>query len=174
MRVFFDTEFTHLACPSLISIGLVSEDGAQAFYLECADYPRGICSNFVVQQVLPKLHATADVMLPKAALRLKLAEWIAARVSQYGSLSLVCDNHIDWELLVDILEGTPPAVHWQPLIGLFEEGEYGAAYLWYLEKHHQLIQPKLAHHALHDAQWMRHAYVLACERFGRFDEEARI
>lgn len=62
--VFFDTEFTHLKPiideSSLISIGLVTEDGKRSFYAEINDsYSLEDCSDFVKQIVLPLLDAPA-------------------------------------------------------------------------------------------------------------------
>lgn len=55
MRVFLDTEFTCLARPQLISIGLVSEDGRE-FYRELKDtWTLAGCSLFVLGWVLPLL-----------------------------------------------------------------------------------------------------------------------
>lgn len=63
-KVFLDTEFTDFNQPNLISIGLVTEDGLNSFYVELVDaYTMMQCSYFVHEWVLPLLDAK-PMMLP--------------------------------------------------------------------------------------------------------------
>lgn len=56
MKVFFDTEFTGLhQNTTLISIGLVAEDGA-TFYAEFTDYDRDQVDDWLEMNVISKLH----------------------------------------------------------------------------------------------------------------------
>lgn len=77
VRLFFDTEFTELGInPRLISIGLISEDGAREFYAELIDtYQYSHCSTFVRETVLPHLHRE-DVTMTMFELCLRLGSWI--------------------------------------------------------------------------------------------------
>lgn len=55
MNLFFDCEFTGLRQnTTLISIGIVSEDGRK-FYAEFADYDRGQCDNWIEENVISHL-----------------------------------------------------------------------------------------------------------------------
>lgn len=77
MLIFFDTEFTELGLdPRLISIGLVSEDGAREFYAELSDtYQLTDCSDFVREAVLLHLEGGATRMVMDE-LTLCLGNWI--------------------------------------------------------------------------------------------------
>lgn len=56
MRIFFDTEFTGLhQFTTLISIGLVAEDGKE-FYAEFTDYDKTQVDNWLKENVVDKLH----------------------------------------------------------------------------------------------------------------------
>lgn len=59
VNVFVDTEFTDLSKPSsLVSIGLINENGDRTFYSELTDtYSRSTCSEFLLSNVLPVLDA---------------------------------------------------------------------------------------------------------------------
>jgi hypothetical protein len=78
MSVFFDTEFTSIdptedCC--LISIGCVAQDGRE-FYAELSDtYHHGMCSQFVIETVLPLLDG-GSVKMMEAQLALRLKEWV--------------------------------------------------------------------------------------------------
>ena len=56
MKLFFDTEFTGLRKDTtLISIGIVSEDGRK-FYAELTDYNENQCNKWINQNVVKNLH----------------------------------------------------------------------------------------------------------------------
>lgn len=77
MLVFFDTEFTEIGLdPKLISIGLITEDGAHTFYAELSDtYQTHDCSPFVQEAVLPHLQGGLHLM-DANSLSLRLGNWI--------------------------------------------------------------------------------------------------
>lgn len=55
MRIFFDTEFTGLhQHTTLISIGLVTEDGRE-FYAELTDFDQGQVDNWIQENVIDRL-----------------------------------------------------------------------------------------------------------------------
>ena len=79
MQVFFDTEFTTLDSKNgyvrLISIGLIAQDG-RTFYAELSDtYHRGLCSQFVLDTVLPLLQG-GEYLMTEAELSTRLRDWI--------------------------------------------------------------------------------------------------
>ena len=79
MQVFFDTEFTMLekknGHPYLISIGCVAQDGRE-FYAELSDtWHEGLCSDFVVETVLPLLQG-GEYRMTEAVLAERLKDWI--------------------------------------------------------------------------------------------------
>lgn len=58
MKIFFDTEFTGLVPnTTLISIGMVSEDGRK-FYAEFTDYDKKLCDAWVIKNVIANLILT--------------------------------------------------------------------------------------------------------------------
>ena len=65
MKIFFDTEFTGLhQQTTLISIGLVSEDGRN-FYAECYDYDPAQLNPWIAENVLAHLQFTDPAMQDK-------------------------------------------------------------------------------------------------------------
>ena len=58
MLLFLDTEYTGFdsPTPTLISLGIVTEDGQREFYVELKDtWKEADCSKFVKREVLPVL-----------------------------------------------------------------------------------------------------------------------
>lgn len=78
MQVFFDTEFTTLdekGIRRLISIGCIAQTGEE-FYCELSDtYHEGLCSDWVIQNVLPLLQG-GECRMTEAALAVHLKEWV--------------------------------------------------------------------------------------------------
>lgn len=77
MIIFLDTEFTGLGIdPKLISIGLITEDGAYELYAELSDtYQPADCASFVHEAVLPHLQG-GDALMTMNELTLRLGNWI--------------------------------------------------------------------------------------------------
>lgn len=107
VKVFFDTEFTHLHFNiendmKLISAGFVTENGSE-FYCELIDnYQKSDCSHFVIEAVLPHLNsAKYGLHTVKAACNLK--EWIEA-FNEPVCMASDSPNY-DWPLIMDLLLG---------------------------------------------------------------------
>lgn len=76
--VFFDTEFTTASengIRRLISIGCVAQTGEE-FYCELTGtYHEGLCSDWVIQNVLPLLQG-GECRMTEAELAARLKEWV--------------------------------------------------------------------------------------------------
>ncbi|MHB1592527.1 MAG: 3'-5' exoribonuclease domain-containing protein [Sulfuricella sp.] len=147
LRIFFDTEFTDLVTdPRLISIGLVSEDGARTFYAELSDTWRPeYLGDFAREAVLPQLEGGA-VRLTMAELSEQLRAWLEA----FGEpVRLVTDSlSWDWPWIQEIfedLDAWPPNLDGKPLI-LTQETEFNLAteraFSGGLRRHHALDDAK--------------------------------
>jgi hypothetical protein len=160
MRVFFDTEFTTLdqSERALISIGLVTEAGRE-FYAELSDtWQKNMCSNFVIDTVLPLLEG-GEARLLEAQLALRLREWIDGLGAD--EVVLVSDAPaVDWPLIEKVFEHHRqwPANLKRECDWLQFEDErqrhrynYGLAFWWQGRTH-------LQHHALNDARAMKMAW----------------
>lgn len=112
MKIFFDTEFTGLhQKTTLISIGLVSEDGKQ-FYAELNDYDKTQVNDWIQENVLKNLwnpNEPEKVKLPndtneffhgdKEYIREKLSAWL----SQWEQVEMWSDClSYDWVLFNDL------------------------------------------------------------------------
>lgn len=144
-RLFLDCEFTSFEAPSLISIGLVSEDAAHRFYGVRDDFNLASCSDFVRRAVLPMLHqpvpgidTAAGGAMHGLALRDALIAWL---VTILGEIEVLYEAGVDWWLFTELLEHVPARVRGRNVrmdvdwIGDWE-GEY-------------------AHNELHDAMCLR-------------------
>ena len=112
MNVFFDTEFTTLdsihGYQALISIGCVCEDGRE-FYAELTDtYQLGICSDFVIETVLPLLDG-GDCKMMEAQLALRLQSWIETLTEKEVILRSDAPG-FDWPFVAELFKfyGTWP------------------------------------------------------------------
>jgi len=114
MKIFFDTEFTGLhKNTTLISIGLVSEDGRQ-FYAELTDYNAEQCDIWIIDNVLKNLITYYDYdskeenkekYIPnfhfgnKQNIAISLKNWF----KQFDYIELVSDvAHYDFVLFIDL------------------------------------------------------------------------
>ena len=109
MLVFLDTEFTDFARPSLISLGLVAEDGRE-FYAELDDYHRDACNEFVRKTVVPLLGRVPGATCHRAELTGRLHVWFE-QLSEPATI--VFDFAGDWHLLSHAMfsrdqQSTPP------------------------------------------------------------------
>ena len=115
MKLFFDTEFTGLhKDTTLISIGIVSEDGRK-FYAEFTDYDESQCNDWIKENVIKNLKlagmgvGVSDtdenpplriVMGDKRYIRQEANEWLR----QFNKIQFVSDVcHYDFILLIDLL-----------------------------------------------------------------------
>jgi hypothetical protein len=116
MKVFFDTEFTGLhRNTTLISIGLVSEDG-RTFYAEFNDYDQDQLNDWVRDNVLRHLRfSDTDSVTPeldfkqhamkssRQVVTRALAEWLG----QFDVAEMWADYPAyDWVLFCDLFGGT--------------------------------------------------------------------
>lgn len=111
MLIFLDTEFTKLPAygsrASLISIGMVSEDGQHEFYAELPEddgWTLEQCSNFVIYGVLPLLNAPRKYT--RDELQAALRAWFAALPR---SVTAACDFELDFRFLIEALGDPLPA-----------------------------------------------------------------
>lgn len=106
MKIFFDTEFTSLhEMPKLISIGLISEDGAHQFYAEISDtYCQSDLSDFAISHVVPLLDGVNKITSKQLSFKLK--RWI----EQFDNeVMLATDNYSwDWPFIEEILKDCWP------------------------------------------------------------------
>ena len=109
MNIYFDTEFTGLhKYTTLISIGLISEDG-RTFYAEFLDYDKTQCNDWIKDNVLSNLvystkdwDTIADVKVKgnKFKIANELKSWLE---SFNEDIQLVSDcSHYDMVLFVDL------------------------------------------------------------------------
>lgn len=149
--VFFDTEFTDFINCDLISIGLVTESGEAKFYGERNDFRVDWCSDAVRFNILPMLGGVPS--LSRAELRAELDHWIR---SLDGHVQFLCDSSTDWELLVDLFDGTLPSIASQGALmtEVRTRPEFSkAVYAYHSAPDHPW------HHALHDACASRAGWV---------------
>lgn len=153
MIVFFDTEFTGLDRPSLISIGLVAQDGQQ-FYGELTDWELQECSSFVIETVLPHLEGGA-VAMSRENLQERLRSWL----NTFGEpLMLISDSPMDWELVSE-LDLNSAGLEWQLFDPeLAKPGQARHEAMRAIEQYHQ---EHPWHHALHDAIGLQQAWFAA-------------
>lgn len=146
MMLFLDTEFTDFIDCELISIGMVSEDGQHEFYAEVEDYDRTKCNAHVQSGIWPLLGKSPGAIMTRAELAAQLRTWFAGLPC---SLTIGCDSYMDWELLVDMLDGELPAniQGREDLRASIDTTVFNQAVCAY---HSAPGQPW--HHALHDAR----------------------
>lgn len=117
LKLFFDTEFTGLhKDTTLISIGIVSEDGRK-FYAEFTDYDEKQCDDWVKENVINNLcldgmgdgalsiDENAHCILvngSKGYVKSELSKWLS-RFKTVQFVSDVC--HYDFVLLIDLFGG---------------------------------------------------------------------
>lgn len=144
MLIFLDTEFTDFIDCELISIGMVSEDGRHACYLEVQDFDRAKCKSFVQSAVWSQLGRFNDAIVSKHALPDRLRDWFATLPR---SITLACDSQHDRDLFADALDGQWPdnLQGWFDLRPLIDTGVFDHA----VAKYHTPDRPW--HHALYDA-----------------------
>lgn len=161
MRVFFDTEFTHLkADAELISAGFVSERG-DTFYAELAHFNRTHCSDFVRQVVLPLLDAPPERQFSAGMFAQHLADWL---LDLDRDILLVSDSNWDSAVLAPAflpfggIQALVPGLRYSmpAYDDLCANRRFAKGYTDYFAAH-----IGKAHHALHDAQALRQACLQA-------------
>lgn len=114
MRYFYDAEFTDLAKDAgLISIGIVSEDGAE-IYIELADgWTPAACSEWVHENVLPLIGHGEQLRRVPAAQR--ILDWLIDQAGEHGECELFADSTWDQFFLRPLLALATPKVRGVPL-----------------------------------------------------------
>lgn len=145
MFAFLDTEFTNLQAPSLISLGLVTQNGEE-FYAE-VPFPRAECSEFVRDIVLPLLgreeHAACE---DDYELRTRLLTWLTL-VKPRTPMVICYEAGEDWKLMERALGAVPDFC--QPR--LLKSNEVNCLMQWDFFDRSGLPE----HHALYDARALR-------------------
>jgi len=164
IKVFFDTEFTHLFEPllpepaELISIGCISEDGQQ-FYAENSDFSVEHCSQFVIDTVIPLLEG-GDRLMPYGMVAKQLRSWVQ---SFNAPVSFLTDSPcFDWPFVEHLFNyhGWPNNLINEPLSITFHSAIQSIRFQNLIEQTFETYEPRLRrHHALDDAIANRHAYI---------------
>lgn len=146
-KVFIDTEFTSLDAPVLVSIALVTEDGAE-FYAEMSDFNVSGCSEFVRTFVIPQLGQYPDRVMNSHEASSELCVWMGNLKASRQRPVICYDYPMDVHLLIHLIERRP--VGWQlenisTRLDVTRREQYFALYGG-------------RHHALHDARANRSAY----------------
>lgn len=152
MLLFLDTEFTNLARPDLISIGIATVGGTD-FYAERTDYRHEDCADFVEDEIIPLLGKTPGAACTALELASRLRDWFDALPEP---ATILYDYEADWQLLHAAFIGDPPrnvGAHQLVDHTIFRHSAYklGEVLTYSAE------WPP--HHALADAQALREGYV---------------
>jgi hypothetical protein len=94
LKIYFDTEFSSLWDPQLISVGMVAEDGKECYVELLHDTRRN--SRFTSQVVMP-------LLLVRPVTRDAAADTVRAFLRQHDAPELVCDFIGDWWLLLELI-----------------------------------------------------------------------
>lgn len=171
LLVFFDTEFTSMECPQLLSIGMVAESGEE-LYIEIACAKENVISDFVRHQVLPLLGLNNPLVLEYDTVVAHLEVWFdkLREGDRDIGIVLITDYPVDWMLIAELRIPMPEELLWTRVanIGgrmvqhLMTSGEQMGAYFKAVEEFHRAHKQR--HHALVDARAMKYAYAKAkCE-----------
>ena len=160
MMLFLDTEFTRLpdkwqsySAPSLISIGMISDDGAHSFYAELEEgesWHRAECSQFVLDNVLPILTGPA---MTRQTLQKALRDWFATLPND---LTIAIDYDLDYEFLKAALGSPLPSN--LPSIA-FKVNSICDGFVYDVEVSDFFAPGVSRHHSKHDADALRRAYI---------------
>jgi len=170
MNVFIDTEFTHLPDPfnpeppGLISIGCVSEDGRK-FYGENADFQNELCSDFVIETVLPLLEG-GKVSVPYSMVAKQLKDYIESFEAEVVTLWSDAPSY-DWPFVTHLFDnwGWPTNLKRTPAYLGFNENK-AIRFANAVENAFRTIKPSLRrHHALDDAIANREGYMKVMRKY---------
>ena len=161
MLLFLDTEFTGLdqQNPSLISLALVKEDG-EYFYAELPPmFYAHRASDWVRQNVQPHLWGGSYRMLPEELSR-KVCAWIETIPDKTVIVTDAPDYDFE-QMLKPLLSPWLSNLAKQPV--LFDRLALGESHRETLEIYRggYFTPDKPEHHALHDAQALRRAWLRA-------------
>jgi hypothetical protein len=164
MLVFFDTEFSSMLSPQLLSIGLVAESGTE-LYIEVAGAQELVVSDFVRHEVLPLLGLHTPLVLEYDAIALQLEAWfdgLRGGDRRIG-IVLVSDYPVDWMLVTELKVLMPGEQSWtraaniggRMVQNLMASGRQVAQYFEAIEDFHRIHGQR--HHALVDARAVKYA-----------------
>lgn len=160
MQIFFDCEFSDMIGimhdPELISTGFVSTDGRE-FYAELSDtWTPVICSDFVLDAVIPELTG-GDAMMSETVCAGRLKIWIE---SFCESVELCSDApQFDWPYIEDLFHryGWPSnLVRTCQRIDIDEHLSYKIEEQFWGDN---LKRGAVRHNAIWDARCLRHLYM---------------
>ena len=149
MRVFIDTEFTDLAQPELISLGLAAQTGEEC-YIE-VPFEEQRCTDFVRNVVIPLLGKDPHAFCSLDDLRLRILKWLAI-VKRNDPIQICYDSPFDWELFNRALDGRMP--DWIEPMPLKSTDINELLLYSYFRRH----PGESEHHALSDAKANLYAY----------------
>ncbi len=163
IQVYFDTEFSDMLNPQLLSIGLISESG-QELYIEVASAKEMVVSDFVKAEVLPLFGKHNPLVLEYDAIAPMLENWfdqLRGGNREIG-IVLVSDYPTDWMLVAELKEPMPGTPSWtraanigsRMIQSLMNSGRQVTEYFDAIEEYHRAH--KQQHHALVDARAMKH------------------
>lgn len=154
MKLFLDTEWADTLGSELVSLALISADGAHRFYVERDPLPSAP-TDFVRAAVYPILDRGAYALRDEDITRA-----LRGFLTTFQEISVLCDYPMDaalFEYALDGFEsqvelGPRPVVHFQKVNQTVRVG---------IERYFQ-VHPDLAmrrHHAAVDAEALRYAYL---------------
>jgi hypothetical protein len=162
--VYFDTEFSDMLNPQLLSIGLVVDSG-QEIYIEVAGAREMVVSDFVRREVFPLFGLHDPVVLAYDAIATYLEHWFDELRGGHRDIGIVLiyDYPTDWQLISELrvpMLGEPTwtraaNVGGRMVQSLMTSGRLVTQYFDAIEEFHR--EHKQQHHALVDARAMRYA-----------------
>ena len=168
INIFLDTEFTHLPepadqnPPSLVSIGLISEDG-KSFYAENADMQTDLFSDFTRETVVPLLEGGRAMML-HAEIAVLLKCWI----EDLGSEVKIWTDapYWDWMHIKNLFDphDWPANLIQKPINLAFPSTVQTQRFKAAVEDNFRSNQSLRRHHALDDAIVNRAAFLRVTKR----------
>lgn len=166
INLFFDCEFSHIQesaePPVLISVGIVSQDG-RTFYAENANMQEELCSEFVIETVLPLLEG-GEALMPYSEIAKRMKTWIE---SFDGEVKMWSDapGH-DWPFVFHMFSiyGWPSNLRRTPAALRFSSSLQNTRFDAAVEDIFRSNPALRRHHALDDAVANRHAFKMATMR----------
>ncbi len=156
MKVFFDTEFTNLETPQLISIGLVSEFGDE-IYVVFDRFLVSNCSAVVRNNVLPILDIDNPMRLtPDKAVRCLEGWFKDLRKHRDEPIELISDASVDFELLPQMLKDCIQPVTYRTIWDAVPSADMRPVIDRWINKYRREIG--ISHHALSDARVLKLAW----------------
>ena len=153
-HLFLDTEWANDASRELVSLALVSHDGAHRFYAERHPLP-GAPASFVREVVYPLLDRGITA-LPDS----EFCDALRTFLGQFEDPIVLADGSLDFKMLAHALNGfgrlgLPPAPSWRPMLVTY--GDVLMQVEAYFDAHADASARR--HHAMVDAEALRLAWL---------------